>query len=179
MLELNGYNFGPQTNVFIPGILTQNLTKLTVEAWVNSTYTGNTIQAIVSAAGPEFVHLQMSGDGNVHNAVYLNDGGSLMLPVIPSLSPGWHHVALVVESGNSKVFLDGQQVGNTDTSTFSAITPAESVFIGKGWAGQRAFNGKIADVRIWKNRALTQAEIEAYRFTPPPVDAPGLVFHLF
>jgi len=149
---------------------------LTVEAWINNGAVQNGIQAIVSATGPEFVHLQMSGDANVNNAVYLADGGTLMLPVIPVLSPGWHHVALVAASGNSRVYVDGQQIGATNTTTFTGIKPSSSVFIGKGWHGGRVFNGKIADVRIWKNRVLTQEQVNTYRFTPPALNAEGLVF---
>ncbi len=164
--------------VAIPANATSGpLHSLTVEAWINNSSVQNDIQAIVSATGPEFVHLQMSGDGNVNNAVYLDNGGSIMLPVIPVTTPGWHHVAMVVESGNSRVYLDGEQIGATDTTTFTALKPSQSVFIGKGWAGGRVFNGKIADVRIWKNRTLTQPQIQTYRFTPPPASANSLAFH--
>jgi len=165
----------------VPSEATGAMQSVTIEAWVNThaSPAPNEIQAVVSAIGPEFVHLQMSGDANVNNAVYLADGGTLMLPAIPALAPGWHHVAMVVESGNSKVYLDGQQVGATNNTTFTGIRPSASVSMGKGWQGGRIFHGRIADVRIWKNRALTQSQIQAYRYTPPRVDAPGLVFHLF
>ncbi len=163
--------------VAVPATVTSGLQSVTIEAWVKNDSPQTDIQAIVSATGPEFVHLQLSADGNVNNAVYLADGRSIMLPVIPKLAPGWHHVALVVESGNSRVYLNGQQVGAADPTTFSGIKPASDVFIGKGWSGGRVFNGQIADVRIWKNRPLTQSQLETYRHTPPPANATGLVFY--
>ncbi len=162
----------------VPGFVTNDLQSMTIEAWINNDNVQNDIQAIVSATGPEFVHFQVSGNGSVSNAVYLSDGNSIMLPVIPALSPGWHHVAIVVASGNNSVYVDGQQVGNTNTTTFTGIKSSESVFIGKGWAGGRLFNGKIADVRFWRNQALTQAQIQANQYTPPINSAQwGLVYH--
>jgi hypothetical protein len=163
--------------VSIPASTTTGVQSLTIEAWVNNDSPQTDIQAIVSATGPEFVHLQLSADGQVNNAVYLDDGRSFMLPVVPKIAAGWHHVAMVIESGNSRIYLDGQQIGAADTTTFSGIKPSSSVFIGKGWSGGRVFSGRIADVRIWKNRPLTQAQLSAYQFTPPPSDAVGLVYH--
>lgn len=163
--------------VAVPAAATSGLQSLTIEAWVNNSSPQTDIQAIVSATGPEFVHLQLSADGNVKNAVYLDDGRSIMLPVVPKIAAGWHHVAMVIESGNSRIYLNGQQIGAADTTTFSGIKPSSSVFIGKGWSGGRVFSGRIADVRIWKNRPLTQAQLSTYQFTPPPPDAMGLAYH--
>ena len=162
----------------VPAEVTNGLQSLTIEGWIYNTSPSENIQAIVSASSPEFVHFQMSGDANVSNAVYFDNGGSMMLPVIPATSAGWHHVAIVVESGNSRVYLDGEQVGATNTTTFSDIKSSNTVSVGKGWSGGRVFSGHIADVRIWQNRALTQQQLRDYCHTPPPANAAGLAFHL-
>ena len=168
----------PQHCIGVPSSATTGIQNVVIEAWINNTTAQEDIQAIVSAAGPDFVHFQMSGSENVNNAVYLNDGRSIMLPCIPKLTEGWHHVAMVVESGNSRILLDGKQLGNGDSTIFSGIKDSNSVNIGKGWQGGRIFNGKIADVRIWKNKILTNEQINMYSSTPPPVGSTGLAFHL-
>ncbi|MEZ4886550.1 MAG: LamG domain-containing protein [Chitinophagales bacterium] len=151
------------------------IANLTVEAWVNNSSLGNDIQAIVSATDGSFVHLQTSADNNVNCVVYLDNGGAVMLPVIPALTANkWHHVAIVAESGNSRIYLDGKQVGAVNPTTFNGIKPSNSVFIGKGWEGQRIFKGKMAGVRVW-DRAFTPAEIYA-NYTSIPTNLNGLIF---
>lgn len=174
MVQINS----SQQCVKIPNSATTDIQNIIIEAWVNNSTVQNDIQAIVSAAGPEFVHFQMSGSATVNNAVYLNDGRSISLPCIPKLNEGWHHVAMIVESGNSRILVDGEQVGSKNSTIFTGLKDSNSVNIGKGWQGGRVFNGKIADVRIWKNRILTNQQINQYSFTPPPVTAAGLAYHL-
>lgn len=161
----------------VPASATIEMERVTVEAWINNASSLNGIHAIVSSTGPDFVHLQASNHANVNNVVYLSDGRVIYLPVIPPLSPGWHHVALVAESGNSRIYVDGQQLGAADSTVFTSIKGSDSVFIGKGWDNGRVLNGAIADVRIWQNHALTPEEINQLRHVPPTGDVPGLSFH--
>lgn len=165
--------------VAVPAAVSNGLQSLTIEAWISvgNIASPNEIKAILSSTGPDFVHLQLSQDRNVQNVIYLENGEAIYLPSIPELPGGWHHVALVAESGNSRVYLNGEQLGEANTRPFSAgIKASNTIHIGKGWAGNRVFSGQIADVRVWKNRVLTQQEIQTYRHTPPPATAAGLGF---
>ena len=128
----------------------------TIEAWVNSDATGG-FQSIVSANSLSFVHFQMYSSGG--NAVYANNT-SFNLPIIPQTPGVWKHVAIVVKSGNSKVYVNGVQLGGTATTTFDYLLESNAVSIGRGYLNSRLMNGKIDEVRIWTT-ARTQAQIQA------------------
>lgn len=122
--------------------------ELTVEAWINPSANTGDFQAIVSPANTTFVHFQIHSIGNI--SVY-TDQGLILLPVIP-VEPlnQWRHVAVIAKSGASKVLIDGNQYGSTNTKTFNYITPTNELYIGKGHAGGRHFKGRISDVHIWQ-----------------------------
>ena len=154
------------------------LTSLTIEAWINCTNGTLGLQSIVSATDANFVHFQIADDKDVNIAVYINDGDMMPLPIITDIPFGWHHVALSIASGYSFVYLDGKRVEDGSDTVFDSITSSENIFVGKGYNNKRLFNGNIADVRIWKNRALSEEEIRSNMHSPPKSNADGLVFHL-
>jgi len=77
-----------------------------------------------------------------------------------------HHVAMVIESGDSRVYIYGLRYGDNDTTTFDGIDlrTSSSVSIGKGMQGQRRFQGMTKDLRIWKNTTRTDEDIVWGRF---------------
>jgi len=160
----------------VPSEVTKDITSLTIEAWVNQTGAQNDYHAIVSSTGYDFVHFQTSGTNLVQSAIYLDNGNHILFAGLPKLTPGWHHVALVVQSKASKVFHNGIEIGS-DSTPFSKIKDSNTVFIGKGAGNGRVFNGDIADVRIWKNRVLTAKELIDHCNTPPSANADRLAYH--
>ncbi|MEH6538409.1 MAG: LamG-like jellyroll fold domain-containing protein, partial [Psychroserpens sp.] len=132
--------------------------ELTIEAWVFvDATTSGAFQAIASSYTADFVHFQMyQGGGN--NVVYVNTGAAV-LPIIPQTQiQTWKHVALVAKSGDSKVYVNGIQVGGTIATTFANLLPTTNLSIGRGNQGGRLMKGSIDELRIWDN-AKTQAEI--------------------
>jgi hypothetical protein len=84
----------------------------------------------------------------------------------------WYHVALSVNGGSAKIYLDGTQVGTTTTFT----APTFTVFgVGVGAFGNQfsissqSFNGYIDDVRITKGIARYTSN-----FTPPAAPFPDI-----
>lgn len=166
----------PAACVQIPGSVSTDLKSVTIEAWINNSSDLSGLQAIVSSTGIDFVHLQMSPNGGDKNVAYLVDGRTVELPVIQKLGSGWYHVAMVIASGNSRIYLNGEVLGQPNPLTWSGnIKSSNAIYIGKGMDGGRLFNGQIADVRIWKNKALSQAEIKSHIQSQP---AKGLVYQL-
>jgi len=115
------------------------------------------------------------GLGVDSNMIYLNDnvaglsvydgGGGELLDADTSIGE-WHHVGLVHHAnGVVDGLIDGSSFTPTTGITF--LTTTASWRFGTRTSGQKYFNGKIDDVRIY-NRALTAAEIRQLANLPPP-----------
>ncbi len=74
----------------------------------------------------------------------------------------WHHVVGVwnknVSTARLKVYLDGELVASNDAVNESVLPGASSTYIG-GWKSGHTFEGYIDQVAFWKDKALTQTEI--------------------
>jgi hypothetical protein len=100
--------------------------------------------------------------------IYVTTGGALVYYPLTSTSSSagavttsvWHNVALARSAGNSKLFLNGTQVGNTvsDTRNYTPTTYR----VGLGYGGIVNLNGFIDDLRVTKGVARYTAN-----FTPP------------
>lgn len=98
----------------------------------------------------------------------------------------WHHVAVQFDSGNRlqpvRFFIDGQPVGvsypleNSSEPRMPILNSAFPLLMGESDSGQRAFNGKITEARIW-NRLLTPSEIAHYHERRLRGDEVGLVLY--
>lgn len=87
--------------------------------------------------------------------------GVRWIPTTGSVTTGWHHIAMVINSaGVPTAYLDGVSVGTYAGA--NAVAPSASVGIGSSQpnATARYFNGSVDDVRIY-TRALPLADILA------------------
>ncbi|MFZ2491981.1 MAG: LamG-like jellyroll fold domain-containing protein, partial [Thermoanaerobaculia bacterium] len=132
--------------------------QLTIEAWVNVAATSGDFQAAVSASDAAFAHLQLFGSGNI---VVYTDAGQLALPIVSQSPTGtWRHLALAVAPGNTRVYVDGVEVGSS-AAGFSSVLQSIGVQIGSGFGGSRAFIGRIDEVALY-DRALSASEIQSH-----------------
>ncbi len=152
-MDANGHSFnGSSDFVALPSRWGgHGWSEVTVEAWIRPTANTGDFQAIVSPADTSFVHFQLHNEG-VGNCAVFTDNGAVVLPVIP-VEPlnRWRHVAIIAKSGETKLLIDGVQYGNANTTEFSFVTASDAVFIGKGHAGGRHFQGDIGDVHIFQD----------------------------
>jgi alpha-tubulin suppressor-like RCC1 family protein len=83
---------------------------------------------------------------------YINGGDVIVSTTTLSLNT-WYHVALVRNSGSSKMYLNGVQTGSTyvDTNNF---TLTNTITIGRGNDGANSLNGYISNLRVVKGQAL-------------------------
>ncbi|MCI4669892.1 MAG: LamG domain-containing protein [Bacteroidia bacterium] len=73
----------------------------------------------------------------------------------------WHHVAVVVDNGNMKLYVDGQQAAtNSFTGTASHGNDLDINIGGSPGFGGRNFDGVIDEVRIW-DIARSQADLQS------------------
>ena len=131
--------------------------ELTISAWIRTGESNGDFMAVVSPTGWGLAHFQLGGsDGNI---VVPTNAGYVNLPAIPTNIPTgqWRHVALTARGGDSRVYLDGQELGNSQMA-FSRIDWVGDISIGRGWQGGRFFRGAIDEVQIYY-RALSKQEI--------------------
>ena len=91
---------------------------------------------------------------------YYVNGGDQILSATTLSTSTWYHVALVRNSGSSKMYLNGVQTGSTyaDTNNF---TLTNTINIGRGNDNANVFNGYIDDLRITKGYARYTANFTA------------------
>ena len=100
---------------------------------------------------------------------YFADGSArITTTAVPTLNT-WVHVALCRASGNSRLFLDGIQVGATFADTINILAPTVTVQIGASAAGTTSLNGYIDDLRITKGVARYTSN-----FSVPPAQFPDI-----
>ncbi|NEQ73033.1 MAG: LamG domain-containing protein, partial [Okeania sp. SIO2C9] len=157
----------------------------TVEAWVYYQNFNNQSRVIDFANAP--------GKNNIifGNRTTTNDG--LLVVFVGSTRKAievkgileknqWLHLtATIDESGNAKVYKDGQEVGGGLVALPNSVNRTKN-YIGKSnWSADGFFHGKMSHLRMY-NRALSPEEInECMKVdgTPPPMDINrGLQLHL-
>ncbi|MBL8382472.1 MAG: DUF2341 domain-containing protein, partial [Burkholderiales bacterium] len=147
-----------------------SLTTGTLAAWIRTSATSGVIVEVsdiadsVSAAA-----LWVHTNGKLAFTVYENGVGQLDVLSTVSVNDGnWHHVAVTVDSGGNKLYIDGAlasvtyNIGSASTNRFfDDVTGVDVMHIGRDQnnaGGRYYFNGLIDDVRVY-DRALALADI--------------------
>ena len=144
----------------------------TIEGWFNKdATTGN--QALV-CSNKYYINgnngnwiLRISSATQIAFAAYDGTGGEQYQEFSASTSVNtWHHFALVREgtgSSQTKFYLDGVLKGSMTLSKSLTDAGTNGLRIGEesdSGPGNAPFNGKISNIKIYKGKALTLAEIE-------------------
>ena len=82
-------------------------------------------ESVVSGHDPNaFAHFQLNSGGNT--GIYA-DVGFIPTPIIPVMpTDEWRHVVITSRSGESKIYVDGQQLGSTVGSDYSNIAASKA-----------------------------------------------------
>ena len=149
-------------------------TEVTVSAWVyaerNNGPGTEGYQGIVGKGNsPRSYSLYTTTAGNLHfstgpGGAYIGTTSSTVLP-----TKQWVHVAVKVEGGQHKYFINGVAAGVGGTGVvLPGATDTSVVYIGRtGEGATRSFQGMIDDVHIW-NHALTDQQINDLFSKAPP-----------
>jgi len=86
-------------------------------------------------------------------------GAATILAQASSPTSGWHHVVYTWNGTTNVLYIDGVSVA-TSTNPPQSCAPTDAI-IGNYQGGNEWYSGQIDDVRVWKDRALTQAEVSA------------------
>ena len=94
---------------------------------------------------------------NTTNQIYSSVGGQFISSYTPTDATDFHKVAVKYEDNNSKLFVNGVQVGSTKTTT-TIPSGLSRLGFDSGLGGSR-FHVKTKDVRVY-NTALTDLELQ-------------------
>jgi hypothetical protein len=144
------------------------LADFTVELWLYRSGSGQQHLYDARDIGLNDNRILLYLDTSSQLTYYSNGAPRITTTSIPTLST-WVHVALCRASGNSRLFLNGVQVGATFADTISIVSPTATVAIGATNVGTTALNGYIDDLRITKGVARYTAN-----FTPPTAAFPDI-----
>lgn len=146
----------------------------TAECWFNSAAT----------SGNRCVMAMRTSTSGARWSIHVNEGGNeigffngasyIGLPAVINANT-WYHLAVVMNTTNTYVYLNGTAVGTISLGLQSSAT-GQPFSIGGHYdlAWPEYFNGMIDEVRIW-NRALCLSEIQHNRNGEIPAAAPGLI----
>ncbi|HEY0459455.1 MAG TPA: LamG-like jellyroll fold domain-containing protein [Pyrinomonadaceae bacterium] len=160
---------GADDQITAPANDNQNLGAITVEAWINPTTIphGATIVQKRSASNVGGFLLELTGapSGNANGLGFYVDafGGSFGSVFTPAnaITPGvWTHVAGTFDGDFLRIYVNGVEVGSTQTNFHTITLSAEPLLIGRNAVNGTGYNGKIDELALY-NRALSAAEIQA------------------
>jgi len=157
LLSVMKFN-GASSLITTPKTLANGLSSFTLEVWVKP----------FSLKDGVFFHQETVVEFSIRNSklfywVLPSDivAGSVDAPVTVQ---EWHHVALVGDSTNTRIYLDGKLVKTVGITFQKTYASSSSPFvIGAGsWSGRNDlfFDGEMTEARVW-NVARSQADIQA------------------
>lgn len=151
----------------------------TIEAWINAnvwraeSWQGSLVTK--DAQGPDSGFAFRTGKSGTLNFVMSVNQSWKEISSQPVMNRGqWYHVAVVVNNGSIRLFINGEVVATKNYSG-TPTSNTRGLFIGEssGFPG-RVFNGVIDEIRIW-NVARTDQEIFDNQATAFTGNETGLV----
>lgn len=145
-------------------LFTANLTSKTLSAWCklgNISQTGGGVISIENSDGSIFDSIVYNQTGNGWGFGSESFNRSTWSGISESSTSTWVHIAASYESGNNKLYRNGQLILTNTAATYN-FTSNTRIMMGKrntGGSGAE-FNGNIAQALVY-NRALSAAEINS------------------
>jgi hypothetical protein len=148
------------TNDFVQLPQTTLGTNATIEAWIRTSYAGNSFRAIVVS---EFQYGLFLNENQLMTYNWSTSGtiGATTYTGAQLNDNQWHHVALTIQVGvvnGTQMYLDGQAVGAP--ITLFQNSNSSSFRIGCNGNTGNNFRGQIDNAKLWQ-RILSPAEINA------------------
>ncbi|KKQ06957.1 MAG: Carbohydrate-binding CenC domain protein [Candidatus Moranbacteria bacterium GW2011_GWE2_36_40] len=153
-----GVNYSAATNVVTVSDKDSldGMAQLTLSAWINPKSEGGGYPRIIEKGnGYPYIFLFV---GNNLSCNIGAEGITTTTSPLAGKYNSWHHVDCVYDGANISIYFDGVSIASTP-KTGSVLAGATALTIGNNVAGDRTFDGKIDDVRVY-NRALSANEIE-------------------
>ena len=161
----------PETEESGP-IIPAETTNYTVEAYVKLPENlPSSRMVLLEYGGDVALQVSINPDGTLHTSA--PGKRELMSSAAVPLDGGWHHIAVVHESGTEmRFFVDGQLEDTASYTQGPGSGGVPGLIVGMDQAGEFRFAGSLDRVRI-SDAALTPEEFDLLEITPPG-DEPAL-----
>ena len=137
----------------------------TLETWIRTTHRdrGTLMGNHYNSATPNgVVNFELYGTNNVRFYQRNLSGAitdlNLLATNVNTRNGQWHHVAGIREGSTMRLYVDGQEVGSTNTPLGNYTLSSDYLYLGRDERTTVAFNGEQGATRIW-TRALSSSEL--------------------
>ena len=166
----SSYYLNGQTDyIKVPSVSSMLPNRLTLSAWVKipSNYTGNNgIAPIIRSRFYGYILLFDLSNGSIIHVLHHNSSATTTTNTPSNINDNqWHQIVGTFDGTNNKLYLDGQLISTTVTTTLSNLYYVSDGPVTFGRDGNNPstatamYQGWIDDIGIW-NRALTPSEIQ-------------------
>lgn len=124
----------------------------TIEFWMKTSSSNSWIISKRNTAGHGYFFNighsqgQISYEIDQNGANYIQTNTNSKVPVNDGR---WHHIAVVREGVNNKIYIDGEVALNKNTSGITYISNSNSIDIGELYYYGTHYNGSLDEIRIW------------------------------
>jgi hypothetical protein len=156
----------------------------TIETWFRTEEAGRgVLLGNYRAAGTAALNLELQSNNRVRVFLHTPGAGPTVDINVAADTLGvntrdgrWHHLAATREGSTVRLYLDGQEIGNSVEAGGLMPLGGDTVHLGRDTrADSTAFKGSLDQVRFWQ-RALSAAEISAIQSAQTP-QGEGLLRH--
>lgn len=163
-----------------------NWNYITVEAWINPMV--NNVQQVVASRrngiGYEW-SMSVEADGRLFGQVQAQSTGyrgAYSITVIPTNT--WTHVAMTFDGTEAHIYVNGTEETSGSTGTPGTGNPLWGsnlipTVVGAWGTNTLHFNGKIDDIRIWKDVVRSQSDISSSMCSVPASSSDLMLNYLF
>ena len=152
--------------VALPGNLVDNMSTMTISAWVNTSNTSDFTSLFTAGPAPASSptkYMMSSLKGSSFTIAANGSSAAQNISTGSNLTANtWKHIAVTLNGSTGTLYIDGAQVAQNTGMTFkpSDLAPTTSGnFIGKSeWTADKFLKGQVDDFRIY-NRALSSSEV--------------------
>lgn len=156
----SSYITGPPSSALFP----TTTTAATITCWFNATSVTSDQRLFTVSNATTSLFAMLVGRTSGKASGFARDSGGALVQIDSSASVSagvWNHVAVTISGTTATLYLNGAVAGSATVSasqTFNTVTTATTISGSSAQVG--IFGGLIDDVKAWRNRALTLADIE-------------------
>ena len=141
----------------VPNIFEKSYGSVTIEYWLKPSTLTNWNQHIGKGWGTFLLHANSNGSLSVG---WGNDSYRINTVSGVLRTSTWAHIAVVIKGNSMKLYVNGENVGETSGAPYSGLGGFGSFEFGSNSTNE-GINGSIDEVRIWKT-ARSQEQIRQY-----------------